>query len=360
MISEKQATDEQIQQRILESKRLAASAMEHGKTTMESLEAQDEMLRTVEDTLEANEYVLQKSVRALRGMTWGGYFVNKVVDVRNSVVGDPHAMPLNPTSDHSAKQPSSSSGSSSQKNLTTNKSELMDFGTRAVKGPEDEHLEELSSAVEVLHKMGLTLGEQLEQQNTTLERIENKTCAVTEQTLAVTLRASQLLRKNNSTLPSFIGTYQFIDAEHDRYLVVSESDGVTLALSETPDLSSYFHCFVKEENLFGLLNEKTQKYVGCTVWGSVAVSGNYFGTHEECYLDFNGVFPAKEGTGLLVIYRNWGAGGWLKLSSGVDTKNRGSEWLITETTNSILEKSGALLFKCIKTKVKPENNSNEN
>lgn len=357
MISEKHATEEQIQERILESQRLAASAMEYGMVTMETLEAQDEMLQNVEDTLEANDYVLQKSVRALRGMTWGGYFVNKVVDVRNSVTGDPHAVTLKASNDNkvSEKQAPASS-SNSTKNSISNKSQLIEFGQKADKTKEEKELENLSSAVEVLHKMGLTLGEQLEQQNDKLDRIDDKTSQVTEHTLAVTLRASQLLRTNNKTLPSFIGTYQFIDVKYGRYLTISESDGVTLILSQAPDISSYFHCFVKEENLFGLLNEKTQKYLGCTVWGSIAVSGQYYGTHEECYLDFQGVFPSNEGSGLLVLYRNWGAGGWLKLDSTVNTADRSSMWTVTETTSSVLDKKGSLQFKIIKTRVKPESN----
>jgi hypothetical protein len=369
-------SEEDIQKHILEAKRTVFSAIEHGKITLETLDQQDEMIQNVEDTLEANDFVIQRSFRALRGMTWSGYIANKCSDVRNSFVLDTTIMlPSSTTSGNLKSERITPSNSSSNDCSTV----LNGCQTTHIAG--DDDLNEISSAVDVLHRMGVTLGEQLDSQKTTLDRIEDKTNIVTDHTLAVTLRTSQLLRKTHKPIQSFVGTFQFIDAVSNRFLSISLTDGASIAFTLAPDLSSYFHVFVKQDHLFGLLNEKTQRYLGCTVWGTVAASGEYFGGQEECYVDLGAFAPAaqsaaktnsKEGitareesavlTGLLFAARHWGAGGWLRLptsfSSSMVERNRClDEWVTTETTTSITDRMGAMQFKVVRCRVQQQQTS---
>eukprot|EP01034_Spumella_vulgaris_P023780 gene23780-30048_t len=220
--------------------------------------------------------------------------------------------------------------------------------------------------------MGVTLGEQLDSQKVTLDRIEEKTNIVTDHTLAVTLRTSQLLRKTHKPIQSFVGTFQFIDSVSNRFLSVSAADGTSITFTTVPDLSSYFHVFVKQDHLFGLLNEKTQRYLGCTVWGTVSVSGEYFGGQEECHVDLGPfaptapVVPSSKNkavnvreespvtTGLLFTARHWGAGGWLKLPSSISTnKDRDflSEWVTAETSSSITDRVDIVELRVVRCRV---------
>ena len=48
------------------SRRITQEALGHGRAALEALDSQGEVLDSTEDTLEANEYVLQKSLRVLR------------------------------------------------------------------------------------------------------------------------------------------------------------------------------------------------------------------------------------------------------------------------------------------------------
>jgi hypothetical protein len=361
-------TEEDIQKHILEAKRTVFSAIEHGKVTLETLDQQDEMIQNVEDTLEANDYVIQRSFRALRGMTWSGYIANKCSDVRSSFVSDTN------TFSNSIASVSSKNERIQASKLSASDGSVLN-GRQTIGIPGDDDLNEISSAVDVLHRMGVTLGEQLDSQKVVLDRIEDKTNIVTDHTLAVTLRTSQLLRKTHRPIQSFVGTFQFIDVESNRFMSVSLSDGTSIAFTTVPDLSSYFHVFVKQDHLFGLLNEKTQRYMGCTVWGSVAVSGEYFGGQEECYVDLGVFAPTVQATtknnskttvtreestvltGLLFTARHWGAGGWLKLPTSIvsnDQKDHLEEWVTTETTASITDRVGAMQLKVVRCRVQQQ------
>ncbi len=221
--------------------------------------------------------------------------------------------------------------------------------------------------------MGVALGESLDSQKITLDRIEDKTTTVTDHTLAVTLRTAQLLRKNHKPIQSFVGTFQLVDISSGRYLSVSAEDNCSIAFTVRGGIASYFHLFVKEGHLFGLLSEKSQRYLGCTVWGTVAVSGNYFGAQEECYLDMGPLAPGAAAdrangdsskaaslssplpTGLLIVARNWGAGGWLKLVPPATKEGGGSsdevDWITSETTTAITDRQGAVQLQLVRCRV---------
>lgn len=54
------------QELLLEIRRNAAMSANIGRTTLETLSYQNEVLNSAEDTIEANDYVLHQSMRALR------------------------------------------------------------------------------------------------------------------------------------------------------------------------------------------------------------------------------------------------------------------------------------------------------
>ena len=58
----------------------------------------------------------------------------------------------------------------------------------------------LLTSVTQLHDIGLSLGQKIEQQNATLERMEEKATRVNDQTLAVTLKASQLTQRSSGDI----------------------------------------------------------------------------------------------------------------------------------------------------------------
>ena len=297
--TEKSECQARIDKELLEAKRNAFGAIESGMETMVSLEAQDETLKSVEDTLEANEHALSKAMKTMTGMTWSGFLYNQCVNTRELVLGATANPPATSTGrTNSIPTNQGSKVSASQSHLTTN--QLISNENEK----EKDDLDEISSAVATLHQMSLDIGEQIDNHNTTIEKISEKTDKVTEQTLAVTIRASQLSNRTNNRKPKIVGMVQFIDIITGKYLSASNN---RLILQQRMDRSTYFMCFMKESHLYGFRNEKTLKFIGCAMLGHIIAENEYFGTQEECYIDIN----AKT-TGILFIARHWGAGGWLK------------------------------------------------
>lgn len=163
---------------------------------------------------------------------------------------------------------------------------------------EEKELEEISSIVAQLQEIGVSMGDQLDKQNQQLEQIEVLTDKVAENTLFVTLRATQLsTRVKGRGEQIFVGKYQFIDCEEGKFLGVLTSSCTakemsanpldslddSLVLKSVPDRSTYFNVFASSDgvrNIFGIQNEKTLKFIGCTMWGTVRCASAYFGTQE--------------------------------------------------------------------------------
>lgn len=202
---------------------------------------------------------------------------------------------------------------------------------------DEKMLNNLLSAVTDLHDVGVQMGVQIDEQNKTVDRIEEKTLRVTDQTLAVTLKASQLTQRTSNSNDGFVGTYQFIDVDSGYFLSVSNAD---LVLVPKEDLSTQFFCFLKESTIYGMQNAKTLKYLCSTVWGPIKSTGNFFGRREECHLSLSG-----EITGIYFLQTNWGTGGWLKGSAVAGMTDAGLS--LNTVTSSISDKVGVLQLKPI-------------
>ena len=305
---------------LLEAQRNSAEAIEHGKTTLNCLATQDETLRDTEDIVESNEYTLDKTMKVLRGMTWSGMFYNMFN-------ADPHVP------DVRGKQ-STPSTSSNTKNSASNanKSELIQSSINTLNSVQDDEpeLTEISKNISQLLSMSYAIGEQIEQQNDTLNRIENKTERVHDKTLAATLRSAQLTRGSGSSTIQYLGVYQFVEAGTARYLgVVHDS----IILVKQADRSTYYNIYMKSGNLMGIQNAKTLKYLGVTMWGTVQASGNTFGKYEECFIDLDG-----RPSGIVILATNWGGGGWLKLPRQIHLQDK------YESEHQVINTEGGIIF----------------
>eukprot|EP01035_Chromulina_nebulosa_P030123 gene30123-40002_t len=339
---------------LLDAQRSAHSSAIIGRETLEKLNEQEEDIQKIRDTLEANDYVLGKSLTALRSMTWGGYVYNSCVTITNTLKNapsnltavDPRLMPRFSSSNSSDNNNTvevaidtnysdnaySNNQNGKQENLETAPSKSVYYNKNNEE--EEKQLQDISSIVAQLHDISVTMGEQLDRQTKALETVEELTEKVTDKSLYVTLRATQLsTRVKGKNEQIFIGKFQFIDCVRGKFLSVytpapssssssSSSSSVVddvLVLKSVPDKATFFNCFASSDgvrNIFGIQNEKTLKFIGCTMWGTVRCAASYFGTQEECFMEFNG-----EETGLLLLARNWGSGGWLKYPAIQDENN---------------------------------------
>ena len=160
-----------------------------------------EHLRSAEDTLEANEHIVDKAMKTVRGMTWTGMFYNMISADRQSNVSHRDDPTTGRKTNTTSTTPSSSSSSSSSVQRHPNE-QLMGISSSSSSSSsslsnDKKELDMLLTSVTQLHDISLSLGQKIEQQNATLERMEEKAIRVNDQTLAVTLKASQLTQRSS-------------------------------------------------------------------------------------------------------------------------------------------------------------------
>ena len=302
---------------------LASSAGEIARSTLVALEQQSESLRSTEDTLESNEYVLNKSAFVLRGMTWVGWLANKLTtsDGNTRVLEHPGAQ-----------------SSSSLPHEDCSSSAFRDVGGN---DEESESLEKIARHVDELKLMANAMGSHGGEQAATIDRIEGKVERVRDKTLEVTLRAAQLTTRSRRTRERFVGRFQFVDVKTGGFLGAVGED---LVLLRGPSRGSFFDVFEKEEGILGLRNSKTLRFIGMTWTGSVRVSGHYFGRSEECHLANVHAADRNDESGLLVLAKNWAKGGWISRSEGPD---QASSPLLERTTACVSDKEGRVVFRSV-------------
>lgn len=429
---------------LIEANRNAHEAAGIGTATMEELEDQNEKLQDVEITLTKNEEVIDKSLRKLRGMTWSGSLFNACSDVvqgiqslstKNATAssiaaagsstdedGNISATPSTAVqtamikSKYSSMNAENSATAAPTNNTSTNN--VFTFqnndsrSTKLNQDPaqndvaarreqrelmrqkEDALLQDLSRVAATLHQIGVTMGTQLETSAQHIENIEEKTDRVHQKTVEATVKSSKIQRSYSARdSGTYLGTYQFYMKHFNKLLGCNEKTG-DLILTSIAGLHTLFRVYLRYDTLCGLQSVATSRYVGTTMWGNIAVLGNYFGSQEESYIEFTHAKPLDESgkprisplskeevkeTGILFLARNWGSGGWLKVSgfqSAIEYKEaieeaelmgegNGSgkglvsnslhrallsneDVIITETTSTPLDKTDRILFLPIK------------
>jgi hypothetical protein len=350
-----QESQKRILQHLTEAKKLSHASINVGSATVEELNIQKETLQSVEDLLEKNDDVIDQSLRKIRGMTWSGTFYNLYSDVVTTLA-PPNLLggeaSVNNGKELEKPRISDTDAAIYQEQASTTANSKDD----TEKGEEDQMLDELSHASHVLKQIGITMGQQLDEQNKQLQSVERKTEEVHDKTTAVSIKASQLTQRHSGASARkerYVGTYQFMNVKNFLLLAVV---GENLGLTNSADLCTLFRVYLRQETIVGLQNEETGKYVGVTLFGKLSVSGNYFGSQEECYMDLD-----SGDTGLLFISKNWGAGGWLTdptaAASGkhssidIDDVSVTGNWIpLTEATNNAGDRTNRMIFKAIKCK----------
>lgn len=302
--------EESIDSLIISSKSLADNSAQLGAKTLEELDLQNESLARSEENLELTDYITRKSKRILRGMTFTGALMNMFVsDVSNAEVNS--SQETAPKERVEAKE-TTRTGSNDQ-----------------VSQASDE-IPEISKAMDVLFEMSLDMSNALKQQHESLDRIENLSNKVNDSLLEVTLMASKLTMSKTKTV--YLGRYEFMDIESSMYLSV---DNKQLRLTHFHNQSVHFDCFCRNENIMALQSSKTLQFIKVTPFGSIEVSGEYFGRYEQLYFDFLSGRPG----GILIINQNWSYGGWLKRSTSSD-----DDTLVNSTTSSVRDQESMLIF----------------
>lgn len=354
---------------------LTVDSQNHGQAALENLQAQEEILESIEDTLESNEILLQKANRSLRGMTLSGKIYNMFTadpstntntknnpenikvdsnsDQNNCTLinsGPTSTITINPNGDNELSPADDMKNNYNDNNhenfLRTNNAtdklssiEDIDENERA--------LEEVLKGVQTLTQMSVDLGQKINKHQNMLNNIDDKTDDTEHSTLGVTLHTAQFMHKSSKSPEKYVGCYQFYHAPTDRYLNVMEDD---LVLDHKKERTSYFHVYKRDENLMAIQSVITRKYLGVTWLGEIRVSGDYFGQSEQLNLKLTD----GHDTGIFLLACNWWVGGWLKTPTSDDV------WRAGTATSSIAERKDALKLQVKLIDVNDKNNSKHN
>ncbi len=340
---------EELQSRINkhldEARKNSYNALTVGDSTIQALQEQSESLQNTENLLEENEELIKQSLRVLRGMTWTGSIYNIYSDIAGAL------------STTASKQPDTTESTGHQRETTNElkhipaplyRSQQITINTEkfSCANPEDAALDELAKAVDTLKNMGIVIGQQLQQQNSQIDRIDSASDIIHDKTLEVSIKATKLGKQSKTDAGVYAGTFQFLATNH---LFMLAANGESLVLTTSADPSTLFRCYIRQNTIVGLQNEVTGKFIGCTIWGTVAVSGEYFGSHEECYIDLDG-----NESGLMFAARNWGSGGWLKMNTEIppEAYQPGLEFqiVVSSTTSNMTDRTDIVNFRAIRSK----------
>ena len=266
----------------------------------------------------------------LRGMTWAGVVYNLFAKEQTplDVVG---RQERSAAIEHNLEFREKMTTSDGEEHLSSKDKISMEV-------TEEEMLSKLILSVSELCDIGVHMGNQIQEQNDCIDRIEEKTIRVTDETLAVTLRTAHLTQSIANSSDEMVGMYQFRDEFTGFYLSVENTD---LVLVSKEDLSTYFLCYKKLSTLYALQNAKTLKYLSSTPWGPIKCCGINFGRREECHL-----FNNDEQRGIYFLQANWGTGGWLKKNL-TKIRNNDNGGFLNSVTSNLSDKNGILLLKAI-------------
>lgn len=298
---------------------LSEQSGEIGTSIINSLEQQKEKQLASTDNVEATDYMLQQSMRTLRGMTWSGW-------VYNMFSGEGKLKPASTTIKNRSREMQANSDNS-QPDIPEEKQNALrkEIGVNRYKQQDDE-VEKLSSSLSRLQNISSSIGEALVENDEITDSLTNKISDTNDYALAVTLRTAQMSQRSTGSKACLLGEYKF-KTLHNNYLSVFDE---SITLTPQFNRSTVFRVYVKENHLYAMQNAKTLKFLGLNLWGSVVVTSTGFGKNQEMFIDLDGKM-----TGILFLASNWGGGGWLKPDK---------DGLLRAVTSSLTDREDRLLI----------------
>eukprot|EP00607_Mallomonas_marina_P010982 CAMPEP_0182423212 /NCGR_PEP_ID=MMETSP1167-20130531/9129_1 /TAXON_ID=2988 /ORGANISM="Mallomonas Sp, Strain CCMP3275" /LENGTH=362 /DNA_ID=CAMNT_0024601961 /DNA_START=253 /DNA_END=1341 /DNA_ORIENTATION=- len=303
-----------------------------GLATMTSLEQQHESLQTSEKCLREHAFALEKSKRVLRGMTWSGWITN-MLSTAPTIGSAPQDLALKTESEDNEEE-----------RKRRDKHQMIEETSLY-----DPDLTELNHLVSGVHDISLKISDMLDNHSNILEEVQSKTDRVQDETVAVTLKASQLstAKRYYSKQLQLLGVFQFIDAVSGFYLSLDTQTDGTL-LTRRPLESSFFNLYSDKNGfeIFHMQHAQTGKYLGVNMIGSaIRFDHRSSNKNTQCYLQLElqgksllktqtpklstststselrpGVENTCKATGIFNLACNWGNGGWLQASAVPDTE----------------------------------------
>eukprot|EP00624_Nannochloropsis_granulata_P000777 evm.model.NODE_13262_length_16184_cov_20.672207.1 len=333
-----------------------------GRETLTAVAGQQESLDRAEAVVDSNRYMIDKSARTLRGMSWWG-------SVKNYFSEEP-AAPRPKASSWMTKQQKqeeatgrSSTTTSSSSNSSSTAAQWQDQSQGYIQGSSDErqelysfrnkgkatdaratrlqegsappaslahvahiqdaYLEKLGKSVDEQRAIGGTLHEALTEQAAQINRLGESSDGLHDRTRAVVRNAARVSRSRGGWGGERPKLHKFIAFRELRTGLLLSVVGEELKLQE-PHMTKacQFAAYTCQTAITGLQSVLSRKWLGQHwITGALGVRGTGLGKNEEWEVDWG----KPGGAFLLSCSANWGNGGYVMVVPGKEGGREGGQ-----------------------------------
>ena len=167
------ANDGSLKNELNEISKIVCETNEIGQNIIIKLSEQGDNLEKTEKKLDTNEFILSKTFRILRDMTWFGWILNFFIKDNSKQSNNYNLTKKNKNLEEIKEDNKEEKLKVTQENLS--KKTHLDIDVREILNNENKELLFIENELKNLHSIGLKIGECIDDHNARLERISNKT-----------------------------------------------------------------------------------------------------------------------------------------------------------------------------------------
>ena len=167
------ANDGNLKNELNEISKIVCETNEIGQNIIIKLSEQGDNLEKTEKKLDTNEFILSKTFRILRDMTWFGWILNFFIKDNSNQSNNYNLTKKNKNLEEIKKDNKEEKLKVTQEILY--KKTSLDIDVREILNNENKELLFIENELKNLHSIGLKIGECIDDHNERLERISNKT-----------------------------------------------------------------------------------------------------------------------------------------------------------------------------------------
>ena len=167
------ANDGSLKNELNEISKIVCETNEIGQNIIIKLSEQGDNLEKTEEKLNTNEFILSKTFRILRDMTWFGWILNFFIKDNSKQSNNYNLTKKNKNLEEIKEDNKEEKLKVTQENLS--KKTHLDIDVREILNNENKELLFIENELKNLHSIGLKIGECIDNHNERLERISNKT-----------------------------------------------------------------------------------------------------------------------------------------------------------------------------------------
>mmetsp|Transcript_4664 Transcript_4664/g.13810 ORF Transcript_4664/g.13810 Transcript_4664/m.13810 type:complete len:379 (+) Transcript_4664:138-1274(+) len=274
-------------------------ALDAGRRTLQTLEEQGEQLRKAELVADSNQYLVDRSARVVRGMTWGGWLRNQF-----TTLPAPKPPPERRARDPIVARPPPP--------------EPENESTCPARREQDAYVRDLSRGLDDVLDCGTAIGDCVDEQNETAPRLLDTMDRLWESTRRATRAAGRLTAGSaGDGEPRLLGHVALFCPRTRRYV---RARGQDVGLSDEVGVlraTSRFALYEKRPHVLGLRSPVAGRWLGLRFSGAIGcTSSSCSGSWQEFDLDLR---PPRAGGAILsplsCLGANWGGGCYVKVDA---------------------------------------------